>query len=202
MGTVGDDFYTAVLRSLGAPVTPNTLQLCRDWQRFEGGSASWNPWNTTSWAPGATDYNSAHVRNYPDEATGISATVSTLRNGYYPDVVVALQSDRPEDTWGEDAAIIGQINIWGTHGFAAYLQTLHPTPPPPPSPQTNGHLLGARKTMLILNVTPDGGEWLLSGNLCIHLEQPTSVSSLLAAGVPAAQITQDELDVILAVANK
>lgn len=133
MGAVGDDFYVAMLASLGAPATPNTLQLCRDWQRFEGGSAAWNPWNTTQWAQGATEYNGAGVKDYPDEATGISATVSTLRNGYYPSVVHAFAVDLPGHEWGLSAAIVDQINIWGTHGFAAYLRGIATPPLPPPA---------------------------------------------------------------------
>lgn len=124
MGAVGDDFYSSVLNLIGAPVTPNTLTLCRTWQGYEGGSAAWNPWNTTQWAEGATTYNSAGVKNYPDEATGEMATANTVRNGYYPDVLAAFRADLPMNQWGNSAAIIAQINTWGTHGFAAYLQSI------------------------------------------------------------------------------
>lgn len=157
MGAVGDDFYRAVLNSLGAPVTPNTLQICRDWQSYEGGSASWNPWNTTQWAPGATEYNDAHVRNYPDEGTGIGATVSTLRNGYYPDVVRALVADLPESEWGLSPAILGQINTWGTHGFADHLaQIAKPEPT-----HTRRHIMS---DTVVVHVTDAGGQYIVDGD--------------------------------------
>ena len=54
------------------------------WQRAEGGTAKYNAWNTTEPWPGATDYNSAGVKNYPSAYAGTAATVATLRNGLYP----------------------------------------------------------------------------------------------------------------------
>jgi hypothetical protein len=57
------------------------------WTRAEGGTAAFNPFNTTEPWPGATDYNTALVKNYPTASAGIAATVKTLRNGYYPGLV-------------------------------------------------------------------------------------------------------------------
>ena len=51
--------------------------------RAEGGTAANNPWNTTEPWPGATDYNSAGVKNYRTGSDGIRATLATLRNGHY-----------------------------------------------------------------------------------------------------------------------
>lgn len=196
MGAVGDDFYAAVLNSLGAPVTPNNLQLCRQWQAYEGGSALWNPWNTTQWAQGATEYNSAHVRNFPDEQTGISATVSTLRNGYYPSIVATFTADLPESEWGLNPAILNEINLWGTHGFAAYLQSIAqsaPGPTPAPSPNSGG-----KQRVVILNVDNNGGQWLLSGGLVVQLQDPKTVAAFIAAGVSQVAVTFSELQAIVA----
>lgn len=157
MGQVDDGFYAAVLQAIAAPATPNTLQLCRDWQRFEGGSAAWNPWNTTQWAVGATVYNSAGVKNYPDEATGEHATAATLTNGYYPDVLAALQHDLPAYEWGLNPAITDQIDTWGTHGFAAYLRGIAT----PPSPLTGGH---DSVNTVVIHITDAGGQYVVDGD--------------------------------------
>lgn len=157
MGAVDDSFYSSVLNLIGAPLTQNTLQLCRDWQRFEGGSAAWNPWNTTQWAVGATVYNSAGVKNYPDEATGEHATAATLTNGYYPDVLAALQHDLPAYEWGMNPAIINEINLWGTHGFAAYLAQIAQQPPKP-------HKGEPMLTTIVVHVIDAGGQYVVDGD--------------------------------------
>lgn len=76
--------------------------------------------------PGDSYYNSFgpsgqyHVRNYPSKQSGISATVQTLRNGNYPDVVAALASGKPYD-YPNLKAVGDQVRKWGTVGFAAQL---------------------------------------------------------------------------------
>lgn len=81
----------AVLKAVGAPATPTNVRFLDLWQRAEGGAAAANPLNTTQPAAGATDYNSVHVRNYPDAATGIRATAQTLLNGRYGPIVEGLR---------------------------------------------------------------------------------------------------------------
>lgn len=86
--------------------------------RAEGGSASFNPWNTTEPWPGSTPYNDnvPPVRNYPSARAGIAATVATLRNGHYPDMMrlyrkpgrltareIVNACARDFDTWGTGA---------------------------------------------------------------------------------------------------
>lgn len=62
---------------------PQVWRVWDAWQRAEGGSARFNAWNTTEPWPGATDYNPAHVKNYPSSSAGTAATVATLYNGHY-----------------------------------------------------------------------------------------------------------------------
>jgi len=77
-----------------------------EWQRREGGTAAFNPLNTTQRAPGATNYNSVGVRNYRSQQQGLNATVETLRNGRYTDILRALTRNLPLGsqeslkTWG------------------------------------------------------------------------------------------------------
>jgi hypothetical protein len=76
-----EKWATEFLKELGAPVTMANLHALVSWIQAEGGDASWNPLNTTLDADGATEYNWVGVKNYPDFATGITATVETLNYG-------------------------------------------------------------------------------------------------------------------------
>jgi len=85
-------FYEEVLTGIGAPITPENLYFLYAWRNGESGEAAWNPFNTTQPATGATCYNSVRVRNYPDRATGLKATIDTLLNGRYSGIVRSLKS--------------------------------------------------------------------------------------------------------------
>lgn len=71
----------AFLRRLGAPESRRNLLVLLAWMQAEGGSASWNPLNSTHAAIGATTYNSVGVKNYPSFTVGLVATVETLNYG-------------------------------------------------------------------------------------------------------------------------
>jgi len=73
------DFFTAVLRGLGAPVTENNLLKLAAVARQEGGGGSFNPFNYVS-GPG-TNFNKVGVKNYPDVTTGITQTIRLLSQG-------------------------------------------------------------------------------------------------------------------------
>jgi hypothetical protein len=88
------------------------------WAKAEGGSARNNPLNTTEPWKGATDYNTAGVKNYRTGADGIAATTATLLNGHYPGIVRDMRDGRKTarlivtsnasefDTWGTGAVHI------------------------------------------------------------------------------------------------
>lgn len=57
----------------------------------EGSHAAWNPEDTTEPEAGARAYNAAGVRDYTSETQGIEATLATLDNGDYPQVLAALK---------------------------------------------------------------------------------------------------------------
>jgi len=81
-----------VLAGVKAPVTPQNLQFLNAWAQAEGGSAANNPFNTTQSAPGATSYNSVGVRNFVSPAQGVQATIDTLNNGNYANILGALRN--------------------------------------------------------------------------------------------------------------
>lgn len=89
-----------VLARVGAPVTKANLEFLGTWQRWEGGhtnnAARWNWLNTTSSAPGAVrSINSVGVKAFDTYENGVNATVQTLNNGRYSDIVAALRSGDP-----------------------------------------------------------------------------------------------------------
>jgi len=93
--------------------TPNR-QLLDVWERAEGSKADNNPLDTTQPWPGATDYNSVGVKNYPSAAAGIAATAATLVNGHYNGLVADLRtSSKSAAQMIEDNR--AEIQTWGTN---------------------------------------------------------------------------------------
>jgi hypothetical protein len=88
-----------VLVGIGAIPTPTNRRALVLWGRTEGGGGRNNPLNTTMPAPGDSKFNSAGVRNYPDEDTGIRATIRTLQLRYYVAVVGALRRGTLQDIY-------------------------------------------------------------------------------------------------------
>lgn len=130
-----------VLTGIQAPINADTSKFMLTWHSYEGGAAANNPMNTTQPEPGATDYNSVHVKNYPSSLIGTRATVTTLENGYYPAILAALRSGRPF-SYGDKGAVSAQVQKWGTFGFAAWysqqgIAAQPGTPPPAPSADVN-----------------------------------------------------------------
>lgn len=97
-------------QAVGAPLTPETRRFFDAWRQAEGGTASFNPFNTTQPAPGATSYNSVGVRNYPSLEEGVQATADTLRNGYYRPLLSDLQHGASAVQLARDVA----ASPWGT----------------------------------------------------------------------------------------
>jgi hypothetical protein len=67
-------------------------RLLDAWAQAEGGTARWNPLNTTFPLPGATDYNRVGVKNYVRPTEGVCATALTLVNGFYNGILASLQT--------------------------------------------------------------------------------------------------------------
>ena len=91
------------------------------WAQAEGGTARWNPLNTTLGLPGATDYNSAGVKNYTRPVWGVCATALTLTGPasgplYYPHLLGHLQS--AAGTYTAEQIVDdcqAEIRVWGTN---------------------------------------------------------------------------------------
>ena len=104
------------------------LRFLHAWAQAEGGTAKWNPLNSTLSVPGVTEYNSAGVKNYPRAVWGVCATAMTLTGPtsgtlFYPKLLGHLQSAAGTYTavqilndceteiavWGTDVATIASI---------------------------------------------------------------------------------------------
>lgn len=111
-------FYHALLDALDAPKNDNNLHALRAWGECEGSAAQYNPLDTTQHEEGATEYNTfgdhgeMHVWNYPDEATGVRATVTTLHNGYYPHLLAAFKDGSGKIVSGDARS---EMRVWGTN---------------------------------------------------------------------------------------
>jgi len=104
------DWRERILAGVGVKNTPENLRFFDAWARAEGGSATNNPFNTTQSAPGASAYNSVGVRNFVSPQQGIDATVNTLTNGRYGNIIGALRA-------GDSAMAAAQAlaaSPWGT----------------------------------------------------------------------------------------
>jgi hypothetical protein len=127
----------AILNGLGVK-TPSSasIGLLVAWQACEGGPASrHNPMNTTLRMPGSRAINPEGVQQYPTEAEGITATVQTLRNGLYPQLVRALQTGNTTLFFGATA----EMARWGTSMTCirqAYGGPVTGTPAPATTPRT------------------------------------------------------------------
>jgi hypothetical protein len=106
----------ALLKAGGWPVTGCNVGAVEGWQRAEGSNPDWrNPLDTTQREPGSHAINHVGVQSYPSWQTGFAATLTTLRNGYYPRVLTALAA-------GDDAqAVANEVaaSPWGTEPFQA-----------------------------------------------------------------------------------
>jgi len=85
------DFVSGVLKGIGAPVDAHTKQAMHDWIAAEGGGPT-NPLNTTWGQAGAQG---AGIKGYGSIQAGIDATVKTLQNGRYNNVIQAFRQSNP-----------------------------------------------------------------------------------------------------------
>jgi hypothetical protein len=92
-------FIAAVLVGIGAVPNPTNVRALVLWGKTEGGGGRNNPLNTTMPMPGDSRFNPVGVRNYPDERTGVQATIKTLNLDYYVGVRGALRAGSMQDIY-------------------------------------------------------------------------------------------------------
>lgn len=99
------------MSKLGIDATSENIRAMNAWAQAEGTRAQFNPLATTQGAAGATRFNSVGVRNYASYADGVEATVKTLTNGRYGNVLEALRAGNSAEAVGRAVA----DSPWGTH---------------------------------------------------------------------------------------
>jgi hypothetical protein len=112
--TADDPFYTAILRGIGASSSSEALTFFRAWRQAEGGTARYNPFNTTQRMPGSEAYNRVGVQHYPSARVGVDATVKTLLNDRYTALVQAIREGRSARAMADALA----ASPWGTGTLA------------------------------------------------------------------------------------
>jgi len=130
------NFYSEVLKKIGAPVSKQNLLFFYAWRQAEGAKSTYNPFNTTHKKDGSTLWNClkkkggkciAGVRNYKSKQDGIDATAETIKNGHYGCILDGLKSDKGAT---EIAACSSALKTWGTRdGIAKVLKTKKINPP-------------------------------------------------------------------------
>lgn len=137
--TTDDEFYKSILKGIGAPITDENMKFFYAWRQAEGGKAKNNPFNTTQPKPNSTFYNclkkgisgcKSGVRNYMSSRDGIDATVKTIKNGRYQNIIDALKSGDS----AEKSAQALKSSPWGTGQLAlkvvqSYNSGATPKPP-------------------------------------------------------------------------
>lgn len=112
-------WIVAMLAALGAPPTPANISSLNNWIARE---TPWppvsanNPLNTTQQESGSHSVNSVGVQAYPSAAVGITATVQTLENGRYPNIVRALRAGKGlagSGPWNSE------LSTWSGGGYSS-----------------------------------------------------------------------------------
>lgn len=122
-------FAKDILAGLGLNSTPERMLFMLSWFQAEGMLSSaenvaYNPLATTWKMPGSTNYNCLKkdaagncligVQDYPDYATGLAATLKTLKQEtFYPAIRKALQ-DNVKAINEEDPGLKHDFGLWGT----------------------------------------------------------------------------------------
>ena len=135
MSTNGNFYAVAwdLLDALKFTRTDTNVNLLVAWAYCELKTGSGNPWawnnplSTTQPGFGGTPANSAGVMRYPTQAAGIAATVATLTNGRYGQIVDALKTSNASEFF----AARGEMATWGTN--LACIQEKYDHLPPPPA---------------------------------------------------------------------
>lgn len=108
------NFAKAVIKGVGAKVTPRGRRALQAQMQVEGGSAKNNPFNTTLKTANSVSLpgNTAGVQQYKTAKEGIEATVRTLQfKGHgYERIIQHLRDDDP--SWKVCVAVIE--SDWGT----------------------------------------------------------------------------------------
>lgn len=110
------NFALGVLSYAGWPATEGNIKALVTWMQKENTTAGYNPLATSRPMPGAGFYNyltddkKSGVRNYTSFEQGVQATVETINNGNYPNIVEGFKGGLS----GPEGLNLGDLAMWGT----------------------------------------------------------------------------------------
>ena len=119
-------FFIEILRGIGIPnPNPSQIGFMQIWRQHEGGKAAFNPFNTILPLGSYTLYSVSKlngkplVKNYPDRATGLQATIQTLKQNNFSSIVASIKQIKdipsPGDISGMSATMVVINNSpWGS----------------------------------------------------------------------------------------
>lgn len=118
-GITPTNFATALLAAIGAPLSKANISSIVDWEAREGGNwnntAKYNPLNTTQAEPGYSQTGTqGNIGSYTSWAQGLQATVTTLENGDYNDILAALRSGAGLGTGSYEG-----LYTWSGHSYSS-----------------------------------------------------------------------------------
>ena len=104
-----------LLSKLGYKDTSQNMAALTTWAAWEGGHwynpAHYNPLNTTQRYHGSTSMNKVGVQSYKTWDDGYDATIKTLKNGYYPNILKGFLKGNDAKT----TLTAVSRSPWGTH---------------------------------------------------------------------------------------
>lgn len=108
-------FAKRIINGFGEEATRSRMNALVAWISAEGTKAKYNPLATTQPMTGASDFNTTHVKNYPNLKTGVEATIKTLKqSGHgYEYIIDRLHHGTPREILQAVAA-----SSWGTGALA------------------------------------------------------------------------------------
>lgn len=112
-----ESFAVDLLTILPGKVNEDTESFLVNWMGLENTQAGYNPLATTQYMPGATEFNSVGVRNYPNRTVGLQATKETLLNGFYPNIVKALEDGDPYAAQ-DKGELSAELHTWSGGGYS------------------------------------------------------------------------------------
>jgi hypothetical protein len=116
-----DTFAVALLTAIHAPRSTSNVSVIVAWEAEEGGNwhnpDTFNPLDSTQPLGGSHATNSVGVQAYSSWSVGLRATVETLENGYYSNVLQAL--DEGNNALKVEEAVVA--SPWGTGPFASLI---------------------------------------------------------------------------------
>lgn len=117
MAYTRETWAEALLDGLGMPVSKLAVTDIMCWEATENTQAKFNPLATTQPMSGSTMFNDLGngigVQNYTSAEQGLNATIKTLNNGHYTEILNALSIGGTQDF----GATVG-ASPWGTQEFS------------------------------------------------------------------------------------